>query len=227
MTDFAAARANMVESQIRPNKVTDPALIGAMGALPREQFVPAGRRPLAYVDEDLALGAGRHLMEPMVLARLIQTAAPEAGEIALVVGCGTGYAVAVLSRLCETVIGVESDAALAGRAAETLIDLGIDNALVVEGPSSEGYPKQAPYDVILFDGAIPDFPDAVAAQCAESGRMVGVLTGGGPSVGPGVGPGIGRATVGTKFGGIVSKRPVFDATVPPLPEFVEAGVFRF
>ena len=225
MTDFAAARANMVESQIRPNKVTDPALIGAMGALPREQFVPAGRRPLAYVDEDLALGAGRHLMEPMVLARLIQTAAPEAGEIALVVGCGTGYAVAVLSRLCETVIGVESDAALAGRAAATLVDLGIDNALVVEGPSGEGYPKQAPYDVILFDGAIPDFPDAVAAQCAEAGRMVGVLTGGG--VGPGISPSVGRATVGTKFGGIVSKRPVFDASVPPLPEFVETGVFRF
>ena len=223
MTDFAAARANMVESQIRPNKVTDPALIGAMGALPRERFVPDARRPLAYVDEDLALGAGRHLMEPMVLARLIQTAAPEAGEIALVVGCGTGYAVAVLSHLCETVIGVESDGALAGRAAETLIDLGIDNALVVEGPAGEGYPKQAPYDVILFDGAIPDFPDAVAAQCAESGRMVGVLTG----VGPGVGPGVGRATVGAKFGGIVSKRPVFDAAVPPLPEFVETGVFRF
>jgi len=225
MTDFAAARANMVESQIRPNKVTDPAFIGAVGALPREQFVPAGRRPLAYVDEDLALGAGRHLMEPMVLARLIQTAAPEAGEIALVVGCGTGYAVAVLSRLCETVIGVESDTALAGRAAETLVDLGIDNALVVEGPSGERYPKQAPYDVILFDGAIPDFPDAVAAQCAEAGRMVGVLTGGG--VGPGISPSVGRATVGTKFGGLVSKRPVFDATVPPLPEFVETGGFRF
>ena len=219
MTDFAAARANMVESQIRPNKVTDPALIRAMGALPREAFVPAGRRPLAYIDEDLAIGDGRYLTEPMVLARLVQTAAPEAGEIALVAGCATGYAVAVLSRLCETVIGVESDAALAGRAAATLVDLGIDNALIVEGPAGEGYPKQAPYDVILFDGAIPDFPDAVEAQCAEGGRMVGVLTG--------VGPGVGRATVGTRFGGIVSKRPVFDASVPPLPELAEAGVFRF
>lgn len=218
MTDFAAARANMVESQIRPNKVTDPALIRALAALPREQFVPAERRPLAYVDEDLAIGGGRYLTEPMVLARLVQTAAPEADEIALVVGCGTGYAAAVLSRLCETVIGVESDPALAGRAAATLTDLGIDNALIVEGPAGEGYPKQAPYDVILFDGAIPGFPDAVSAQCAEGGRMVGVLTGGG---------GIGRATVGTKFGGIVSKRPVFDASVPPLPEFAETGVFSF
>lgn len=217
MTDFAAARANMVESQIRPNKVTDPALIRALATLPRERFVPAERRPLAYVDADLAIGGGRHLTEPMVLARLVQTAAPDAGEIALVVGCGTGYAVAVLSHLCETVIGVESDAALARQAAATLIDVGIDNALVVEGPANEGYPKQAPYDVILFDGAVPDFPDAVSAQCAEGGRMVGVLTAGG----------IGRATVGTAFGGIVSKRPVFDASVPPLPEFAETGVFRF
>lgn len=219
MTDFATARANMVESQIRPNKVTDPALIRALSALPRERFVPVERRPLAYVDEDLAIGGGRYLTEPMVLARLIQTAAPESGEIALVVGCGAGYAAAVLSRLCETVIGVESDDALAGSAAATLTDLGIDNALIVEGPAGEGYPKQAPYDVILFEGAIPDFPDAISAQCAEGGRMVGVLTGDGA--------GVGRATVGTRFGGIVSKRPVFDASVPPLPEFAETGVFRF
>ena len=219
MTDFAPARANMVESQIRPNKVTDPALIRALATLPREQFVPAERRPLAYVDEDLALGGGRFLMEPMVLARLIQTAAPEAGEIALVVGCGTGYAAAVLSRVCETVIGVESDKALAGRAAATLTDLGIDNALIVEGPAHAGYPNQAPYDVILFDGAVPAFPDTVAAQCAEGGRMVGVLTG--------RNRGVGLATVGTNFGGTVSNRAVFDANVPPLPEFAEENVFSF
>ena len=138
----------------------------------------------------------------------------------LVVGCGAGYAAAVLSRLCETVVGVESDRALAGRAAATLTDLGIDNALIVDGPASAGYPKQAPYDVILFDGAVPDFPESVAAQCAEGGRMVGVLTGG-------FGAGMGRATVGTKFGGIVSKRPVFDAGVPVLPEFAAASVFSF
>ena len=223
MTDFAAARANMVESQIRPNKVTDPALIRALATLPRERFVPAERRPLAYVDEDLALGGGRFLMEPMVLARLIQTAAPEAGEIALVVGCGTGYAAAVLSRVCEMVIGVESDKALAGRAAATLTDLGIDNALIVEGPAHAGYPNQAPYDVILFDGAVPAFPDTVAAQCAEGGRMVGVLTGGNPDRNRGVG----LATVGTNFGGTVSNRAVFDANVPPLPEFAEENVFSF
>ena len=219
MTDFAAARANMVESQIRPNKVTDPALIRALATLPRERFVRAERRPLAYVDEDLALGGGRFLMEPMVLARLIQTAAPEAGEIALVVGCGTGYAAAVLSRVCEMVIGVESDKALAVRAAATLTDLGIDNALIVEGPAHAGYPNQAPYDVILFDGAVPAFPDTVAAQCAEGGRMVGVLTG--------RNRGVGLATVGTNFGGTVSNRAVFDANVPPLPEFAEENVFSF
>ena len=206
---------------IRPRCSGTIALIRALAVLPREQFVPVGRRPLAYVDEDLPIGGGRYLMEPMVLARLIQTAAPDPGGIALVVGCGTGYAAAVLARLCETVIGVESDKALAAAAAATLTDLGIDNALIVEGPAGAGYPKQAPYDTILFDGAIPEFPDTLAAQCAEGGRMVGVLTGAGAEVG------LGRATVGIAYGGIVSKRPVFDAGVPPLPEFAETRVFRF
>jgi len=218
MTDFAAARAHMVESQIRPNKVTDPALIKALATLPREQFVPAERRPLAYVDEDLAVGGGRYLMEPMVLARLVQIAAPEPKDIAMVLGCGTGYSVAVLSRLCETVIGVEPNADLAERASSTLVNLGIDNALIVQGAPQDGHPKQAPYNVTLFDGGISAIPDAVVAQCSDRGRIVGVVKSSGP---------IGRAVLATSYGGVLSSREVFDAQVPMLPELVKEEAFSF
>ena len=218
MTDFAAARLNMVDSQIRPNKVTDPLLIAAMGALPREQFVPGDRRPLAYVDEDLAIGAGRYMMEPMVLARLIQSALPEPDDIALVVGCGTGYAVAVLSRLCQTVVGLEADAGLVERASSTLVNLGIDNALIVEGPLHAGHQKQAPYNFILFDGAVSSFPESIGDQLAEGGRMVGVLR---------ENRGVGSATVVRNIGGILSDKLEFDANVPLLDGFQQAETFTF
>lgn len=218
MTDFAAARANMVESQIRPNKVTDPALINALATLPREQFVPNDRRPLAYVDEDLPIGRGRYLMEPMVLARLVQTALPAPKDIALVVGCGTGYAVAVLARLCETVIGIEADSDFAEKASSTLVNLGIDNALIVEGDIRDGYAKQSPYNVILFDGSFGRFPASLESQLAEGGRMVGVQH---------KGDDVGKAVVVTNIGGILSHRIVFDANVSPLSEFEEAEAFSF
>lgn len=218
MTDFAAARANMVESQIRPNKVTDPALIDAMATLPREQFVPGNQRPLAYIDEDLDIGARRHIMEPMVLARLVQAASPLRDDIALVVGCATGYSVAVLSRLCQTVIGLEADLDLVERASTTLVNLGIDNALIVNGALHEGHPKQAPYNVILFDGAVAEFPEAMKLQLADGGRIAGVIR---------RGRGVGSATVVTNIGGVFSERPIFDANIPQLEGFEPAEAFSF
>ena len=94
--DYATARQNMVESQIRPNKVTDPELIDALRSLPRELFVPKAMRGIAYVDEDIAVAPDRYLMEPMVLARLLQEAAVAATDMVLDVGCCTGYSTAVL-----------------------------------------------------------------------------------------------------------------------------------
>ncbi len=218
MTDFTAARANMVESQIRPNKVTDPALILALATLPREQFVPIERRSLAYVDEDLSLGDGRYLMEPMVLARLIQIAAPQPEDIAMVLACGTGYAVAVLAQLCETVIGIESNPDLVERSSSTLVNLGIDNAMIFQGAPQNGYPKQAPYNVTLFDGGISAIPDTIMSQCAEGGRIVGVVKSSSP---------MGRATLATSFGGVISTREMFDAQIPMLPELVREEAFSF
>ncbi len=218
MTDFAAARHNMVESQIRPNRVTNPALIEALQKVPREQFVPVASRPVAYVDEDIPVKRGRFLMEPRILARLIESAAIGADDMVLDVGCGTGYSTAILARLCGTAIGLESDDELADQAEEHLTALGIDNALVVRNDLRAGYPDQGPYDVIVFGGGVAEIPDAISGQLAENGRLLAVVGGDGI---------VGRATLVTRHGGILSSREVFDASTPLLPGFEPAEEFRF
>ncbi len=141
MVDFVTARRNMVESQVRPNKVTDPRLIEAMTETPRELFLPEALRGIAYVDEDIDLGDGRVLMAPMVLARLLQSADVRPTDIALDVGCATGYSTAVLARLCDTVVGIEPDPEMAAAAGNVLADAGVDNAAVIEAPLAGGYAK--------------------------------------------------------------------------------------
>lgn len=217
MTDFAAARHNMVESQIRPNRVTNPALIEAMQTVPREQFLPAANRQVAYVDEDVQVKRGRYLMEPRVLARLIESAGADANDMVLDVGCGTGYGTAILARLCGTVVGLESDEELAAEAEERLTALGIDNALVVRNELVDGYPSQAPYDVILFSGAVASIPGAIGDQLAEQGRLLAVVSDGT----------VGKATLVTKYGGVLSSRELFDASTPFLPGFEPVEEFRF
>src|SRR3546814_6057964 len=172
MTDFAAARLNMVESQIRTNKGTDPGLVAAFEAVAREAFVGEARRSIAYVDEDLEVAPGRHLMEPMVLARLLQAAAPQPGDMALDIGCATGYSTAVLARLVETVVGLESDRALMDTANRTLNAPDVDNAAVVEGKLAEGYRTQAPYDVIVFQGSVAERSEErrVGTECVSTFR---------------------------------------------------------
>ncbi|NNG04145.1 MAG: protein-L-isoaspartate O-methyltransferase [Inquilinus sp.] len=218
MTDYAVARFNMVEGQLKPNKVTSPALLEAMLAVPRDRFVPKAIRGIAHVDEDIPLDGGRYLMEPMVLGRLIETAAVRDSDIALVVGCGTGYSAAVLARLANTVVALESDPDMAQTASETLAHLGVDNAVVVEGPLAEGYAKQAPYQVIVFDGAVAEIQPAILEQLADGGRLTAVLAPEG---------GMGRATLYQRIGSVVSHRPVFDAAVQLLPGCAPKPGFRF
>lgn len=215
--NFAAARHNMVESQIRPNRVTDEKLIAAFAKIPREEFVPRQFRGVAYVDEAVSLGEGRHLMEPMVLARLIQTAAPAAGDLALVVGCGTGYGAAILSHLVGAVVALEHDPGLAQQATQTLGTLGIDTVAVIAGALDKGCPDQAPFDVILFDGAVPEIPETIASQLAEGGRLVAIVAG----------SRIGKATLATRRRGVLASREVFDAGTPILPGFQRKSAFVF
>lgn len=216
---FAEARRQMVLTQLRPNKVIDEQLIAAMAALPREQFVPKAYRGVAYMDEDVAVAPGRYLMEPMVLARLLQEAEIQSGEVALVVGSGTGYELGVLARLCSTVIGLEADAGLAQQASQTLQALDIDNTAIVEGALRDGLAKQGPFNLILLAGAVPEISAALLAQLADGGRLVGVVR---PAGAP-----IGQAVLVKRSGELFPQRVLFDAGTPLLPGFERPAGFVF
>ncbi|MCH7930992.1 MAG: protein-L-isoaspartate O-methyltransferase [Proteobacteria bacterium] len=210
MTDYATARINMVENQVRPNRVADQRVLAAMAEVPRERFVPKKYQGLAYVDEDIAVARGRCLMEPLVLARLLDAAAIRPEDVVLDIGCATGYSSAVLARLANTVVALESDAGLAEDAVKILGEIDADNVAVITGALEDGYPEQAPYDVIVLGGAVDEVPPAITDQLAEGGRLVAVVTGGGR---------VGKGTLTLRARGRLSSRVVFDAAVAPLPGF--------
>jgi len=227
MTGFERQRLTMVESQLRPNEVTDTRLLAAMRALPRERFVPWEIRALAYMDEGIEVfpsidGApARFLLAPMVLARLVQLAAVEPQDAVLDVGCATGYSTAVLARLGRSVIGLEPEPELAEAARGTLRDLGIANAEIVEGALARGHPEAGPYDVILLNGSVSEPPEALILQLKEGGRLAAVL-----SSGAGTGT-QGKAYLFVKVGGEASGLPHFDAGARPLPGFLPEPCFTF
>jgi protein-L-isoaspartate(D-aspartate) O-methyltransferase len=208
--DFSAARAAMVESQLRPQGVVDPAVVDAMRSVQRERFVPDAVRPVAYVDRAVAIGGGRFLSAPAVLGQLLTQMMPERGQSALVVGAGTGYSAAVLSAIGLRVVAVESDADLAARART----LGIT---VVEGPLEAGDPNAGTYDQILIDGAVEIIPDAIIGQLADGGRLGTAL----------IDRGITRLAVGRKAGGAFGYLTFGDAGVPALPGFSRPKEFTF
>jgi protein-L-isoaspartate(D-aspartate) O-methyltransferase len=208
--DFAAARAAMVESQLRPQGVTDPAVLDAMGRIEREKFLPVHTRPLAYVDRAVAVAPGRFLSAPAVLGQLLTQMRPERGQGALVVGAGTGYSAAVLSAMGLDVTALECDPALAATARENGVN-------AVEGPLESGYAKSAPYDQILVDGAVEFVPEAIVEQLADGGRLGAAL----------VDRGITRLIVGRKAGGAYGYLSVGDAGVPALPGFTRPKAFTF
>ena len=219
MTDFALARRNMVDGQLRPNRVTDSALLAAIGELPRERFLPDGLRSVAYADDDVPLGNGRFMIEPMVLARLIQSLQPQAEDKAMVAAAGRGYGAAILARLVKSVIAVEADAGLAAAAQQTLRELAVANIQQVAGPAQQGATASAPYDVILIEGAVGEIPSTIVDQLAEGGRLATVISD--PSGALGV------AHLFVKRGGVTSGRPLFDAGTPLLPGFARPPRFTF
>ena len=176
MTDFALARRNMIDGQLRPNRVTNAQLLAAIGDLPRERFLPEGLRSVAYADDDVPLGNGRFLMEPMVLARLIQTLQPQPEDRALVVASGRGYGAALLARLVKSVVAVESDAGAGrcGRADRQGAGHHRHRSRST-GKMEEGCAGRGPYDVILIEGAVQQVPPAILEQLAEGGRLGTVI----------------------------------------------------
>lgn len=217
MTDFAAARRHMVDSQVRPSDVTDMRLIAAMLEVPRERFVPPQAASLAYLDFDLPAGEGspRRLLKPMVLAKLIHAADIAPTDRVLDVGCLGGYAAAVLARTAGSVVALEQDVAMAQAARNALASL--PNVTPVSGPLGAGWPQGAPYDVILLEGATEVVPHALGRQLKDGGRLVCIL---------GSGPGT-KAMLYTRSGGDIGGRPIFDATAVLLPGFAETPVFAF
>lgn len=215
--DFAAARRKMVASQVRTNRVTDPLVSSAMEAVPREYFVPAERRSVAYLDEDQPLGNGRHIMEPMALGRLLQLADIEPHDKALVVAAGTGYSAAVLARMAESVVVLENDTGFADKASKIMTELVIPNVTVVRGELAAGVPAKAPFDVILIDGAVNEIPMALKQQLRDGGRLVAVVRSG---------P-VGRATLVTRIGDAWGSRTDFDLIMAYLPEFAPQPKFVF
>lgn len=219
MTDFALARRNMVDCQLRPNRVTNAQLLAVVGELPRERFLPDGMKSVAYSDEDVPLGNGRFLMEPMVLARLVQTLQAGPGDKALVVASGQGYGAALLASLVKSVVAVESDAGMASSANHTIKALGLGNVTLVTAQAEAGMAAAGPYDVILIEGSVRQIPPAILDQLAEGGRLVTVLAGA-----PGA---MGVAQLVVKEGGVTSGRPLFDAGTPVLPGFAPPARFTF
>jgi protein-L-isoaspartate(D-aspartate) O-methyltransferase len=221
--DFQQRRTKMVDGQLRTTDVTRASVLDAMLSVPREEFVPRQRAELAYIDEDIEVAAAaggapaRYLMEPSPFAKLAQLAEIGPGDFVLDIGCATGYSSAVLSQLASSVVALESDAALADNAGETLSELGYDNVVVVTGDLATGCPDEAPFDVILVGGAVDIVPDALLAQLRDGGRLVAVLGHGNA----------GAAHIFLNAGGIVTSRRAFNAAVRPLPGFERKVEFQF
>jgi protein-L-isoaspartate(D-aspartate) O-methyltransferase len=215
---FLEPRLRMVDSQVRPNRVTDPRILGAMRTLPRERFLPPDLTPLAYIDEDVPLGNGRVLMEPMATGRLIQLLEPAAGERALVMAAGVGYGAAVLAACGVRVTALEEDERLLALARVALTALA-PAVSIAAGPLAAGWPSEAPYDLILLEGAVTAPPPTVVAQLRqEAGRLVMVLrTPGAP----------GQAALGEATQAGLQLRPAFDCSTPLIPSLVPPPTFAF
>ncbi len=211
MTDLTAARLNMVESQVRPNGITDRRIIAAIERVPRETFVPESRRAVAYMDEDVPLepadkaSGPRALIEVMAFARMLQHAAIRPTDKVLVVGAGTGYGAAVIAMLARQTVALECDAGLAAAARANLA--GAAGVSLVEGALEAGVAGEQPFDVILVEGRVEEVPQGWLDQLADGGRLIAVV---GEAD-------MAKACIYTRSGAAIAVRPVFDASVAALP----------
>lgn len=215
--DFARARDLMVETQVRTNDVTDLRVLHAMRTLPRERFVPPQRRSLSYADMEVDVAEARVLMRPRDLSKLIQALGPQAHERALELSGGTGYGAAVLATCCKEVIAHDADPNLSFAAQAALESCGLTNAKTVSDPIESGWADDAPYDVILLNGAAEIVPEAWFAQLAPNGRL-GVIVRAGAA---------GSARIYTKSGETIAYRVAFDAAPPVAPGLEKPPAFVF
>ncbi|MEX0409633.1 protein-L-isoaspartate O-methyltransferase [Aquibium sp. LZ166] len=220
--DYLQLRTKMVDSQLRTTDVNRIPLLDAFQEVPREAFVPSRRKAFAYLDEDIEITPPgspdrRFLMEASPFAKMLQLADIDEDDVVLDVGTGTGYPAAILSLVAGSVIALECDPTLADDATSTLSELGYDNVAVVQGPLAEGYPSEAPYDVIVLEGAVDKVPENLLAQLKDGGRLVAVEGYGNAGV----------ARLYVRHSGVVSGRRGFNAAIKPLPGFQSEPAFEF
>ncbi|HWJ86627.1 MAG TPA: protein-L-isoaspartate O-methyltransferase [Pelagibacterium sp.] len=217
MVDYSRLRRTMVDNQLRTSDITDWRILDAMNRVPREHFVPRHQVPFAYSETQIELSPARAMPKPADFARLVQLADITSQDVVLDIACGTGYSTAVLSLLANAVVAVESDASLAGKANELLTELDIGNAAVVAGPIEEGVAREAPFDVIILEGAVDAVPPALFDQLRDGGKLVAVI-------------GAGNAAVAHRYirsGNDVAAVTSFNASLPVLGSFAPAPAFVF
>jgi protein-L-isoaspartate(D-aspartate) O-methyltransferase len=215
MTDYAARRTTMVDTQVRPSDVTKFPIIEAMLSIQREEFVPDNRREAAYVGENLDIGAGRVMLEPRTLAKMLDALDVQRDEMVLDLGCGLGYSSAVIARLAEAVVAVESIEALADEAQDILSREGADNVILHQGPLAEGAAQHGPYDVIVIEGAVAELPASILDQLKDGGRIACLFMEGA----------LGVVRIGYKLDGGISWRFAFNASAPVLAGFEKQAAF--
>ncbi|MGV8948538.1 MAG: protein-L-isoaspartate O-methyltransferase family protein [Candidatus Paracaedibacter sp.] len=226
LKDKIHARLNMVSNQLRPNGIRDFQLIRAFESVSMEAFLPPATQSLAYSDSDLPLTIdtvpARWLLAPLTLGKLLQIADIQPSDKVLIVGCGVGYSLALVAQLAFRVVGVESYEDLARVAAAYGLEQGSANVEVMVGALSVGYPKDAPYDVILIEGAVEKIPAILTQQLAPEGRLVTVIK---RQIGMGRKE-FGKGILITRKGDALVQVDKFDASCPHLPEFEPTSGFR-
>ncbi|WP_434286325.1 protein-L-isoaspartate O-methyltransferase family protein [Celeribacter sp. SCSIO 80788] len=215
MANFTQLRTTMVDTQVRPSDVTKFPIIEAMLTVPRENFVPAGKREAAYVGEHVDLGQGRVVLDPRVLAKMLDALNIQNDEMVLDLGCGLGYSSAVIARMAQVVVAVEEDAELAKDAAAALAENGSDNVILETGEIAVGAAQHGPYDAVILQGGVEEMPEAILSQVKENGRICAIFLDGA----------LGIVRIGYKIGGEITWRMVFNATAPILPGFEKRAEF--
>jgi protein-L-isoaspartate(D-aspartate) O-methyltransferase len=216
MSDFAARRTTMVDTQVRPSDVTKFPIINAMLTVPREDFVPAAQREAAYLGENLDLGQGRVVLDPRTLAKMLDHLDITNDELVLDVGCAMGYSSAVIAHMAEAVVAVEEDEAMATEAQEALAEVGSDNVIVHVGPLAEGAPQHGPYDAVIVQGAVEEVPAGLVEQIKDGGRIACLF----------MEEGLGEMRVGYKQNDQISWRSEFNAGAPVLRGFERKVAFQ-
>lgn len=215
MTDFAARRTMMVDTQVRPSDVTKFPIIDAMLSVPRELFVPREQAEAAYISENVPIAPGRVVLEPRTLGKLLDALNIESDELVLDIGAGYGYSSALVARMAEAVIAVEEDETLASEAQAILSEQGADNVVLHTGLLTEGAAQHGPYDAMLIEGGVEQVPDALLEQLKDGGRIGCVFMEGA----------LGVVRIGYKIDGDVTWRFAFNASAPVLPGFAKKAAF--